>query len=237
MHNPSIHQLYIGKVKELGDPHSTDKMDRPWTSGMFKTPVQTAVWLSETGFIGDEVADKKNHGGPEKAVFAYPAQHYRDWQEELGRDDQVMFPGAMGENFSVIHMDETTVCIGDTYQCGEAVIQVSQPRRPCWKPARRFRILDMALRIQHSGKTGWYYRVLKSGYVQAGDVFELLDRPYEEWTIAASNRVMYEGKKDIDQTRALASCDRLAENWKRTLDKRLQGIETSSDKRVFGPNR
>lgn len=232
---PHVHKLFIGGVKQLGRENAEDPMDRPWKSGIFKTETDEKVWLSETGFTGDEVADTKKHGGPEKAVFAYPIKHYKDWQKELEIDSIDM--GGFGENFAVLEMDEYSVCIGDTFKAGDAVIQVSQPRQPCWKPARRFRIIDLALRIQNSGRTGWYYRVLKEGYIQAPLDLELIDRPYPEWTIAASNEVMHIYKEDLKLAEALASCELLAPNWKRRLEKRLRGKESSIEKRVYGPNK
>lgn len=235
MDEPHVHKLFIGKVKEMGDPEAKEKMDRPWKSGMFKNDTDMSIWLGKTGFTGDEVADKRNHGGEEKAVFAYPIKHYTFWKEELELDSIDM--GGFGENFAVLEMDEFTVCIGDTYKIGDSIIQVSQPRRPCWKPARRFRVMDLALRIQNSGRTGWYFRVLKEGKVQAGTDFELIERPYPQWTIQACNEVMYIYKEDLRQAEELASCPLLAENWKRTFNKRLRGQESAIGKRVFGPNK
>ena len=234
MINPKIDKLLTGKVKELGVEGAADPMDRPWKSGIFKEEIEGPVWLTKTNLVGDEVADTKSHGGPEKAIFAYPITHYEEWHKDLDIDS--MGIGAMGENIALKDGDESTFCIGDTYQLGEAVIQVSQPRRPCWKPARRFRILDLTLRIQNTGRTGWYFRVLQEGHIQAGDEFKLLERPFPQWTIAASNEVMYVKKDDLRLAEELASCELLAINWKRSLFKRLQGKEDSIKKRVYGPN-
>src|SRR5690625_3162674 len=216
MSEPFVHKIYAGKVKQLGNPNASDPMERQWETGMFKTATDEQVWLGKTGLVGDEVADKKNHGGPEKAVFAYPIKHYASWKEE---------------------MDEYTVCIGDTFRLGDALIQVSQPRRPCWKPARRFKIKDLALQIQNSGRTGWYFRVLEEGNIISRIDFELIDRPYPQWSIAACNEVMYKDKNNLKIADELASCDLLAVNWRQTLKKRLRGQESSMEKRVYGPNR
>ncbi|WP_164670152.1 MOSC domain-containing protein [Virgibacillus doumboii] len=232
---PFVYKLLTGKVKQMGDPNAENRMDRPWESGIFKNETEDRLWLRETGFTEDEVADKKNHGGPEKAVFAYSKKHYEDWQDELNIDS--IGVGAFGENLSLENADESTVCIGDTYQFGDSIIQVAQPRQPCWKPARRFRIMDLALRIQNSGRTGWYFRVLKEGHAQAGMELELIDRQYPEWTIAACNEVMHIKKKDLQAAEELASCDLLAERWKRTLYKRIGGKQSSIEKRVYGPNK
>lgn len=235
MRRPLAHKILTGKVKQLGDPKGKNPMDRPWQSGMFKTEVDERIWLGETGLQGDEVADTKNHGGPEKAVFAYPIKHYDYWQKDLQLDS--IGVGAMGENLAVLDMDEFSVCIGDIYKFGDAVIQVSQPRRPCWKPARRFRIIDFALRIQDSGRTGWYFRVLQRGYVQPGTHLQLIERSNREWTIAACNEVMYIHKADLRLAEKLIACEPLAENWKRSLKKRILGQSSSIEKRVFGPNK
>ena len=234
MSKPYIQKLFAGKVKQIGDTNSQNRMDQQWESGIFKQSITDKVWLSKTGLNGDEVADTINHGGPEKAIFAYPTTHYDFWKKELNREDIGI--GAMGENVAVHFMDEHSVCIGDTFQFGDAVIQVSQPRQPCWKPARRFRILDFALRIQQSGRTGWYFRVLKEGYVYSEQELVLLENPYPQWTIARCNEVMHVKRDDLSLANELASCEALADNWKRTLAKRLAGEVSSIEKRVYGPN-
>src|SRR5699024_444980 len=127
-----VHSLFTGKVKTIGHPGASDKMDQEWQTGAFKEERNQAVFLSTNGFLGDECQDTKHHGGSEKAVFAYPLAHYDLWKVELDNED--IGPGGNGENLAVMHMDEDSVCIGDIYELGEAVIQVSQPRRPCWKP-------------------------------------------------------------------------------------------------------
>ncbi|WP_020007654.1 MOSC domain-containing protein [Salinicoccus albus] len=218
----------------MGNPDAEDKLGRPWESGIFKETTEAPVFLSKSGLQGDDVADKKNHGGPEKAVFAYAAKHYDAWQRELDVD---ITAGGNGENLSVLNMDESSVCLGDTYKLGEAVIQVSQPRRPCWKPARRHKILDFALRIQKTGRTGWYFRVIREGMIRVGDTFELIERPHPEWPIRAANEVMYEQKDNMSLAESLAAVELLADNWKQTLNKRLLGNEGNSGKRIYGPNR
>jgi len=234
MNLPFIKQLRTGKVKRLGNDEAKDPMERRWETGMFKEERKGKVWLTKTGLAEDEIADTKVHGGPEKALFAYPLHHYDYWQEDLQIDG--INAGAMGENLVMTDADEFTTYIGDTYKFGEAIIQVSQPRQPCWKPARRFKVLDFALRIQNSGRTGWYYRVLQEGDVEAGVHLELIDRPHPEWSLAACNEVMHVRKEDLAAAYELATCPLLAQNWKRTFEKRLRGQESSLEKRVFGKN-
>lgn len=235
MEEPHLHKLFIGKVQRVGKENAENPLERQWETGIFKSDTRDPVWLSKTGLIGDEVGDKKNHGGTEKAVFCYPIKHYTYWQEKYNHEDLVM--GGMGENFAVLEMDEFSVCIGDTYQVGEAVIQVSQPRQPCWRPARRFGILDFALQIQNTGRTGWYFRVLEEGNVKADSPIDLIERPYPQWSIQAANEVMHFYKDDLRLAYELASCELLAENWVERLKKRLRGQESGIDRRVFGPNK
>lgn len=232
---PTVLKIFTGKLKQIGDPNAKNRMDRRWESGIFKTEKDEKIWLGKTALQGDEVADKINHGGPEKAVFAYPVQHYAYWKEDLKLETMDM--GAMGENLAVLEMDESTVCIGDIYQLGDAVIQVSQPRRPCWKPARRFQVIDLALRIQNTGRTGWYFRVIKEGTIQPGENLTLIERRFPKWTIAACNHVMNTKQVDMQLTEELASCELLAENWRESLKKRLRRESPSIEKRVFGPNK
>ncbi len=230
-----VEKILVGKPKTFGEKNSKNPMKREWTSGIFKEPVNGPVWLAKTNLTGDGQADLKNHGGLEKAVFVYSVQHYSKWQTEFKMD--TLSIGAMGENFALNGQLEEDVCIGDIYKIGGAVVQVSQPRQPCWKPARRFQIKDLALQLQNTGRTGWYLRVLEEGYVEGGQSLTLLNRPYPQWTIARCNVIMHVNKKDIEAAAELASCIHLAENWKKILHKRVEKGENSDiKKRLYGPN-
>ena len=229
-----IHTLYKGRVKTVGNPEAKSKMDQQWETGAFKSETDEPIFLSEEGLKGDECADKKNHGGAEKALFAYSLAHYDKWQRELGNPD--IKAGGNGENIAVMHMDETTVHIGDIYELGEAAIQVSQPRRPCWKPARRHQDIDLAKKIEDTGRTGWYFRVLKEGNIQAGDTFKLIERPCPEWTIARMNEVLYHNRGNIGLMENLRDSEYTPPSWKSTLDKLLAGEQIDDSKRLYGPN-
>ncbi len=235
MNKPMIDQVMVGKPKTFGRKDATDPMDREWTTGIIKNAVHGKVWAGKTNLQGDGQADLKHHGGPEKAIFVYPVAHYEWWQEKLQNPDFTI--GAFGENLAVLHMTEKDLCVGDIFQVGEARVQVSQPRQPCWKPARRWKIKDLALQIQQEGMTGWYFRVLQEGYIQAKDEFKLLERPYPEWTVARCNEVMHDQKNDLELAARLGSCEFLAHNWQNTLRKRAEGKERHDiRKRVIGPN-
>jgi len=227
--------VQVGMPKTIGQSEASNTMDRAWTTGFFKTPVAGSLWLGMTNLDGDGQADLKNHGGPEKAVNVYPIEHYAHWERELGMN--VLPPGAFGENFTTEGLLEADVCLGDIFEVGGALVQISQPRQPCWKLARRWRRRDLALRVQESGRTGWYFRVLREGMVQPGEKLVMIERPCPEWTVATANAIMHERSDDTAATRALASCQALSVRWRETLTKRLStGLVGNSSARLFGPN-
>jgi MOSC domain-containing protein YiiM len=233
MTTPQVISIQIGLPKSFGLTNAVDPMDRSWTTGFFKLPVENPIWLGTNNLVGDGQADLKHHGGLEKALLAYASMHYLDWQKSL---QLPMLPyGAFGENITVQNQSESSVCIGDIYQFGDSSIQVSQPRQPCWKISRRWRIHDLALQVQNSGKTGWYFRVIKEGYVEPSLPLILCERPFPEWTITKANQIMHNGLTDLDLMAELASCPLLAINWKTTLAKRLKkGITEDSNPRIWG---
>ena len=190
-------------------------MDRPWVTGFFKSPVTEPVWLGRTGLAGDGQADSKNHGGPDKAVLAYAADHYPLWHAELNRSD--LSYGAFGENFTIAGLSEETVCIGDVFAVGPVRVQVSQPRQPCWKIARRWRIKDLTARVLSTGRTGWYFRVLVEGYVQPGLPVVLIERPFPRWTVARASEIMRHRRDDPAAAAELAACPLLSVSWRRSL--------------------
>lgn len=193
-------------------------MDRPFATGFWKDPVTGPVAVGFTNLAGDGQADLANHGGPDKAVLAYPADHYPDWRESLGMPDLPF--GAFGENLSITGQIETDVCIGDVFRVGSAVLAVSQPRQPCWKLARRWKIKDLPARVVESGRCGWYYRVLQEGMVRAGDAVELTERPNPEWTVRRAHRVMF---FDKHLSAELAAVPGLSESWRESLAHRAGG--------------
>jgi MOSC domain-containing protein YiiM len=209
-------------------------MDRPWTTAFFKEPVSGPVFLARTNLDGDRQGDPEHHGGPDKAVMAYAAAHYPRWREELGRE---LPHGGFGENFTVEGADESTVCIGDVYAIGEARVQVSQPRIPCWKIARRWGIRDLSARVQRTRRTGWYLRVLVEGHVAAGDEIVLLERPHPEWTVLRASDALYTRPHDADEVRALASVAALAPPLAQVLARYFTAAEPPSEEpRLVGPN-
>ena len=207
---PLLVSIQVGLPRQLGTEDAADPMERPWTTGFFKERITGSVYLGKTNLVGDGQADLNLHGGVEKAVLAYAATHYPKWQQELHLLD---FPyGAFGENFTVAHQSEEDVCIGDIYRIGEAQVQVSQPREPCWKLARRWRMKDLPKRAIANGRLGWYFRVLTEGVVESGLPLILVDRPLPEWSVARVNNAFYGYRQDSSE---LASCPLLSASWRR----------------------
>jgi len=213
----TVAALCVGTPHSLGVEDAEDPFDRPWTSGIFKAPVEGALRLSSLGFSGDVQADLNVHGGPDKAACVYSATHYPDWQRTLATDRFTF--GAFGENLTIEGLDERLVCVGDVWSLGDAIVQVSQPRQPCWKLARKWRRRTLTEEVVSSGRTGWYSRVLREGSVAAGATLSLVERLHPEWTIAAANLVMHQREGD---TAALARVGALSASWRHTLERRLQ---------------
>ena len=225
--------IQVGLPRSLGLADAPELMDRTWTSGIHKETITGSVAVSLTGLVGDGQADLKNHGGLDKAINAYPADHFAAWKTELGLNFSA---GAFGENFTTCDLLETEACIGDSFKIGDLVVQITQPRQPCWKLARRWHLKDFAARVEQTGRTGWYFRVLETGTVSAPADFVLLGRPHPEWTIAAANEVMYRRKTDWDAALALGSCPALSESWRVALTLRAQTRTLASDEKRLGGN-
>lgn len=223
--------IQVGLPRNLGDSTSTDPMDKPWVSGFFKEPLSGEATITRLNILGDGQADLKNHGGHDKAINVYPAEHLQHWQNVLS----LCLPhGAFGENFTTLGLTENEVCIGDVYRLGGVLVQVSQPRQPCWKLARRWRVKDLAAQVERTGLTGWYLRVLEEGLLTAPAEFTLIERPHPEWTVALANEVMHHRKSDLDAALSLANCAALSESWKISLTRRLNHGPEDTAPRLIG---
>ena len=207
--------IHVGTPKTYGRPDAEDPMDREWTTSFFKEPVEGPVWVYRTCVEGDQPANSDAHGGPEQAALVYAASHYASWRSELGMPD--MGHGAFGENFSVSGLTEDTICIGDVLAVGEARIQVSKPRAPCWKINRRWRREDLVRRVQETGRTGWYVRVLEEGAVEPGQAVRLEARHCPEWTVSRVSRLMGDRRSRPDEAAALSRCEYLSPDWRAKL--------------------
>lgn len=212
---PLVLSVNVGMPQEQVEPASTDGEKRPWRSAILKSPVEGPVFLSRNGLAGDGQADLQEHGGPDRAVLAMPADHYPSWRDELALP--FLKHGAFGENLTISRLVESSVCIGDIYSIGETRVQVTMPRLAGWKLARRLRVPDIVDRIAATGRSGWYLRVLTEGHLERSSFVLLEERPEPEWTVAAALETYRNRAADPAGAARLAGCGALSEVWKRLL--------------------
>ena len=198
--------LFIGNVKDLWPGKAP--------SAIAKQPVNGPLKLHPTGFEGDKQADLSVHGGVEKALHHYAAEHYAEWAGEFGNPDGIFQPGGFGENISTYGLNEQNLCIGDILKLGTATVQICQGRQPCWKLVEHTGIRNMAQRFQQTARTGWYYRVQEEGNVTVGDKIALLERPQPEWTLESVIRARFNRKLAPQAAAQLAEIRELAVRWR-----------------------
>ena len=199
--------IQVGRPQTVGPTGDGGAWDRAWRTAFWKAAVSGPVRLRAANLDGDRQADLRVHGGPDQAVLCYSAEHYPWWRRELGLPE--MPHGGFGENFTVSGQDELSVCIGDVYEVGEGLVQVSAPRGPCYKISWRWRRPDLLERVEETGRHGWYLRVLREGLVEAGQPLRLTSRPHPEWTIRRAADVIRLRKREPEPARRLAACEEL----------------------------
>jgi MOSC domain-containing protein YiiM len=202
-----------------GLPREVDWQGRTVRTSIWKTPMAGPVRVSELGLEGDEQSDLAVHGGPEKAVYVYPAEHYAFWREEL-RGTPLPW-GAFGENFTTEGLLEDDVRIGDRLRAGSAEFLVTQPRMPCFKLGVRFGRSDMVKRFLRSRRTGFYLAVVRGGAVQADDPIEVMVRPPHGVTVADVSALYVSGAEQQDLLRRVVDIPVLPEGWRDYFRKRL----------------
>jgi MOSC domain-containing protein YiiM len=194
-------------------------------TGIFKKPVSGPVQLRTLNLDGDRQADLSVHGGPHKAVYAYPSEHYPYWRQELPGTELPW--GMFGENFTTAGLAEDDLHVGDRFQIGSAIVMVRQPRTPCYKLAAKFQRDDMVERFLLSGRSGLYFSVEQEGLVDVGDAFELLDRNADGITISEMNRLFVREKYNQDLLRKGIQTAALPEDWREYFSERLQQPEAT----------
>lgn len=198
----------------VGMPAPLRRGDESVPSGIVKTPVAGRVHVGRTNLDGDGQADLRVHGGPDKAVYAYPAEHYGTWAAELGRDDMV--PGLFGENLTLEGADEGDVLIGDRFRAGTALLEVSQPRIPCFKLGIRVGDPHFLRPFLQSGRTGFYLRVVEEGDLAAGDPVERVSRGEGGLSVLDAVR-LFAGGEDPGALSRAAATPALEDGWKLML--------------------
>jgi MOSC domain-containing protein YiiM len=225
----TVSAINIGKIVAIGPRRSP--------TGIFKNVTQGPWSVTSDGLIGDHQGDRKNHGGLEKAIHQYPVESYSAWRAEYPNMRSVLDNGsAFGENLCLPLMTESNVCVGDIYRLGDVVLQVSQGRQPCWKLNLRFGRPDMAWLVQKTGRTGWYYRVIKSGTVQVDSVLELVERPHPDWTIARLNGIISSRCLSRDELSEMATLRHLSNSWRNLAQRRLESACIENWSKRLGQN-
>jgi MOSC domain-containing protein YiiM len=195
----------------VGMPKDLLARDELVKSGIIKTPIAGLVRVRTLDLDGDRQADLTVHGGIDKAVYAYPSEHYAFWEKELG--EQLGW-GAFGENLTVEGVDETTINIGDQLGIGTAVVAISQPRLPCFKLAAKFQRDDMIKRFRDSRRTGFYLRVLREGELQAGDPIVILKQDRARLTIHEITEIYFSKNAERSRIKRALSVEALATSWR-----------------------
>lgn len=209
---PTLISIQVGKPQERPLDAVSNSQGKTWTSGIFKAPVSGRVWVGSLTLAGDGQADLKNHGGKDRVALLYAAEHYAYWREVLPEIPWVY--GGFGENLTVSGLHEDSAFLGDIYAIGDVRLQVTQPRQPCWKLAKRWQQRDLTARVASTGYSGWYVRTLREGEIEAGMPIELIDRPYPQWSI---NQVRYVADNYEDEpllVKELAKNSALSANWR-----------------------
>ncbi len=210
-------------------------------SAIDKRESHSPLWCRFSGLEGDEQCDKRHHGGPDRALHYYPADHYvwwKTWQTALGlpAPRAPWQPAAFGENLSGVGLTEAQACIGDVYRLGEALIQISQPRSPCFKLNQRFGYGQLSQVMQLSGRCGWLLRVLEEGLVAPADELLLVDRPYPELTVKRTADILFNQPRDEGDLQLLLDNPALSPNWRQHAAHWLEhGVVADWSRRLLGP--
>ena len=194
-------------------------------SAFRKHRLEGRVVVGRLGLGGDEQADLTVHGGPEKAVYAYAAEHYEAWANEFPEHRGQFVAGGFGENLTIEGMLESDLCVGDVHRIGSALLQVCQPRQPCFKLALFFDDSRMVKAMVRSGRAGWYYRVLEDGQMEAGDAIHLTERPHPSFSFERLIEIVNFGEASTDELRAMAAMTGLASRLRARADTALSGFQ------------
>lgn len=222
MHYPEV---YIGRCA----PFVGGK-----NSAIAKRQMADALVLQRLGLAGDEQAELRVHGGADRALCHYPREHYAYWRQCYPQQAERFEAALFGENLSTLGLDESSVFIGDIYRWGDALIQVTQPRSPCYKLNQLLATEDFAYQMQQSGRCGWLYRVLSEGRVGERHPLELVTRN-SEISVAECIAIVLHMPFDQAEYRRLLACAGLAASWTKTLQNRLlQGRIESMNRRLYG---
>lgn len=215
-----ILSVQVGRAKTYGDAQSKDFLEKEWQSASFKEVSNTPLFAHFMGFFGDEVADTVHHGGVDKAIFANSYENYAHWASFL---EQKSLPfGALAENLTITGLHEQSVMLGEVHQIGTAILQVSQPRKPCWKISRRWNHKAFTNEIFTSGLTGWYYKVLQEGLIGSDDEIKVIQQKTPQISILKANEAFREPEKYKSILETILDIPSLASSYQESIVKRLK---------------
>ena len=220
MTDASLQSIQVGKVAPLGPDFIP--------SGFIKRGIDGPVLVTALGLAGDEQADLTVHGGPEKAVYGYPAAHHDAWAADYPEHRNLFVAGGVGENLTIAGWTEADVCVGDIHAIGGARLQVCQPRQPCSKFTLRFGDNRLAKAMVRNGRAGWYYRVIEEGLICPGEAIVLVDRPNPGFRFDRLVQIVNFGAASDDELRAMAGMGGLASRL-RTRASQALGESASPD--------
>src|SRR5690554_2384373 len=195
----------------VGKPQEYMYQDKLVSTAIWKSAIDEPVMLSSTNIAGDGQADLINHGGLDKAVMVYSYEHYGYWEQHL---QQKLAYGAFGENVTIEGLTEHDVCIGDTFQWGEAIVQISQPRYPCYKLSIRHGLPEIPQLVLDTGFTGYYVRVLKPGIVSKDAPFQQLEKHSMGVSVSTVSEAFKDKRTPAEVIREIMAVDVLSESWK-----------------------
>jgi MOSC domain-containing protein YiiM len=207
----------------VGLPRLVMRNDDPVSTGIYKEPITGRVMLRTLNLDGDRQADLSVHGGPSKAVYAYPSEHYEYWRRELPGMELPW--GMFGENFTTEGLFETEINIGDKFRVGQASIMVTEPRMPCYKLALKFGRADILRRFLQSELTGFYFAVLQEGDVGAGDTLELIEKDEHDVRVADITRLYARDKQNTNLLRRAIEVPALPESWRAYFEDQLEKLD------------
>lgn len=220
-----VAEVFTGRVQDYDG-------SRP--SAIAKRQVDGELMLGAAGLAGDEQAEKSWHGGPDRALCHYPREHYAHWKREFPAQAELFYAPAFGENLSTEGLTEENVFIGDIFRWGDALIQVTQPRSPCFKLNYHFDIGDISALMQASGKVGWLYRIIDGGKVSTEQPLVLASR-LSDVSVREAAAIAWHMPFDDEQYHRLLSAAGLSVSWARTMQKRrISGQIEDNSRRLWG---
>ena len=218
MTDPRVESIHIGQIAPLG-PNGVP-------SAFVKHPVAAPVEVTPLGLAGDNQADLRVHGGPEKAVYGYSMANYAAWRAEYPHHRALLVPGGFGENLAIDGIEESDLFVGDVHAIGSALLQVCQPREPCFKFALRFDDITLPKAMVRNGRSGWYYRVIRTGIIAAGDAVTVHDRPNPDFCFGRLVELAGRAKATLPELERMVGMPGLASAWQDYAGRMLHNLRS-----------